>query len=172
MKMLGSSRKDQQTVTPDWTVLRDFIDGVSLFEIKNVLGTHSRLTEMFRPEWDPSNSPVAHVYQVVLHPGNSPDWNCHQKMIDRLFFGSGQVKLVLFDGRESSVTFGRINEFHLGEARPGLVTIPPGVWHALQCRGTASALVVNLGSIAYQYDDPDHYRLPPETPEIPYKWSK
>ena len=33
------------------------------------------------------------------------------------------------------------------------------------------ALVPNLPSRAYDYADPDHYRLPYDSPEIPYAWS-
>jgi dTDP-4-dehydrorhamnose 3,5-epimerase len=168
--VLLNASKDKQSTTSTWDVLRTFIDGVSAFEIKNVLGGHQRLTEVFRPEWESSGAPVAHVFQVLLYPGNTPNWHCHRFTVDRLFCGCGQVKLVLFDGRESSPTQGQINEFVLGEGRPALVTIPPGVWHALQCCGPASAVVLNLSSHAYDYEDPDHYRLPSDTPQIPYSW--
>ena len=161
-------QKDKQSVTPEWDVVQALIDGVILREVRNVLGSNSRLTEVFRPEWEPSRAPVAQVFQVLIYPGNTPDWNCHKQTLDRLFVGVGQIKLVLFDGREASPTYRRINEFNLGEARPGLVTIPPGVWHALQCRGPAGALVLNLPSHPYNYEDPDHYRLPGDTSEIPY----
>jgi len=30
------------------------------------------------------------------------------------------------------------------------------------------SILVNLVDAAYSYDDPDHWRLPPDTPEIPY----
>jgi dTDP-4-dehydrorhamnose 3,5-epimerase len=162
--------KDRQSVTADWSHVRPVIDGVTVFEMKNVLGTHARTTEMFRPEWEPSGLPVAHVYQVTLLPGNSPEWHCHHDMLDRLFFGTGHVKLVLFDARAESPTHGVINEFVFGEARPALVAIPPFVWHAVQSRGDRPGIVINLASHPYCYDDPDHYRLPPNTEEIPYVW--
>jgi dTDP-4-dehydrorhamnose 3,5-epimerase len=165
-----SSQKDRQSVTADWATVAPTIDGVGVFEMKNVLSTDGRLTEMFRPEWEPSGLPIAHVFQVLIHPRNTPNWNCHKVLLDRLFFGLGHIKLVLFDGREASPSYRRINEFHFGESRPALVTVPPGVWHALQCRGTSGALVVNLGTHPYDYEDPDHYRLPADTTEIPYVW--
>ena len=37
--------------------------------------------------------------------------------------------------------------------------------------GSSDALVVNCPTRAYDYMDPDHYRLPYDSPEIPYSWS-
>jgi dTDP-4-dehydrorhamnose 3,5-epimerase len=51
------------------------------------------------------------------------------------------------------------------------VVIPIGVWHGLQNLGTSDALVLNLPSQAYNYKDPDHWRLPYDTDEIPYRWA-
>jgi dTDP-4-dehydrorhamnose 3,5-epimerase len=162
--------KDTQSVTASWDFTQALIDGVTLFEVKNVLADHRRLTEVFRAEWEPSRLPVLQVYQVCLSPGFVSDWNCHKSNLDRLFIGTGHIKLVLFDGRQNSRSIGRINELHLGEARPGLVAIPPGVWHGFQCFGPASGLIVSLPSQPFDYESPDHYRLPSDTPEIPYRW--
>jgi dTDP-4-dehydrorhamnose 3,5-epimerase len=48
--------------------------------------------------------------------------------------------------------------------------IPPGIWHGLQCVGNIDALVLNCPTEAYNYADPDHYRLPYDTREIPFVW--
>jgi dTDP-4-dehydrorhamnose 3,5-epimerase len=64
-----------------------------------------------------------------------------------------------------------LNELHAGDARPFLVVIPPGVWHGLQNLGSQEALVLNMPTNPYNYEDPDHYRLPYDTPEIPYSWN-
>ncbi|HJW92019.1 MAG TPA: hypothetical protein VJ901_00235 [Thermoanaerobaculia bacterium] len=46
----------------------------------------------------------------------------------------------------------------------------PGVWHGLHNIASADALMVNFPSRPYDYDDPDHYRLPYDAEEIPYVW--
>jgi dTDP-4-dehydrorhamnose 3,5-epimerase len=61
-------------------------------------------------------------------------------------------------------------ELHAGDARPTFVHIPIGVWHGVQNVGTSDALMLNYPSGAYQYEDPDHYRLPWDSNEIPYRW--
>jgi dTDP-4-dehydrorhamnose 3,5-epimerase len=59
-------------------------------------------------------------------------------------------------------------ELHAGDSRPALVVVPPGVWHGLQNLGTIDALVLNCPTEAYNYADPDHYRLPHDADQIPY----
>jgi dTDP-4-dehydrorhamnose 3,5-epimerase len=77
---------------------------------------------------------------------------------------------VLYDARKESPTHARLIELHTGEARPAFVVIPPGVWHGLKNLGPGDALLLNCPTIAYDYEDPDHYRLPYDTSEIPYHW--
>lgn len=168
--MLPGAKKDPQIITSSWAKLQPFIDGVCVHEVLPVPGDRGVLTEVFRPEWDPSGSPVVQVFQVRLFSGAISAWHCHVRATDRLFVSLGLVKLVLFDGRPGSPTLGRVNEFHIGEVRPALIVVPPSVWHGVKNLGAADALILNLPTNAYRYEDPDHYRLPPDTPEIPYRW--
>jgi hypothetical protein len=55
-----------------------------------------------------------------------------------------------------------------GHERPLLVVAPPGVWHGLKALGATPSLTLNLVDRAYSYETPDHWRLPPDTPEIPF----
>ena len=169
--MFPTARKDTQSVTPEGQRLGEPIDGVVAREVLHVPRDHGVITEIYRPEWDPSGLPVVHVYQSRLFPGAIGAWSCHAKTVDRLFVSQGQVKVVLYDGREGGRTHGRITELYTGDARPCFLMIPPGVWHGLQCLGASDALVLNLPTRAYDYQDPDHYRLPFDAPEIPYRWS-
>jgi dTDP-4-dehydrorhamnose 3,5-epimerase len=170
--MLPGAWKDKQQVTPEWQKLREPIEGVHAHEVLHVPRDHGIITEIFRPEWDPTGLPVLHIYQSRLFPGAIGAWSCHAKSIDRLFINQGHLKVVLFDGREESPTRGRINEIHVGDARPALLVVPIGVWHGLQNLGSSDALVLNFPTRAYDYADPDHYRLPYDTPEIPYSWAR
>ena len=92
------------------------------------------------------------------------------KTVDRLFVNQGHLKVVLYDGREESPTRGQVMELHVGDARPAFLVIPIGVWHGLQNLGASDALVLNYPTNPYNYKDPDHYRLPYDSEEIPYTW--
>ena len=169
--MFPGARKDPQLVTKEWQKIEEQIDGIVVREVLHVPRDHGIITEMFRTEWDPTGQPVVHIYQSRLFPGAIGAWSCHAKTVDRLFVNQGHLKVVLFDGREESLTYRRIIELYVGDARPAFVILPAGVWHGLQNLGSTDALVINYPTNAYNYEDPDHYRLPFDSPEIPYTWT-
>jgi len=169
--MLPGATKDSQLISEDWHKLGEKIAGVSVHEVRHVPRDHGVLTEIFRPEWDPTGQPVVQIYQSRLFAGALGAWSCHARTTDRLFVCEGHVKIVLYDGRDGSNTRGRVMELHAGDANPCLVVVPPGIWHGLQCLGGGEALVLNMPTEAYNYGDPDHWRLPFDTPEIPYVWN-
>jgi len=169
--MLPGARKDQQLVTSEWKSIGENIEGVVVREVLHVPRDHGVITEMFRPQWDPTGLPVVHIYQSRLFPAAIGAWSCHAKTVDRLFVNQGHVKIVLYDGREESGTYRRIVELHAGDARPAFVVLPSGIWHGLQNLGPSDALIINCPTKAYDYEDPDHYRLPWDSPEIPYHWT-
>jgi len=168
--MLRGAKRDQQIITRDWQKLHTSIEGLVVREVLHVPGDHGVLTEIFRPDWDPGGSPLVQIYQIRLFAGAISAWHWHLRTTDRLFVNQGFMKIVLFDDREGSTTRGQVNEFHVGDARPTLIVIPPRVWHGVENLGDSHCLYLNFPSEAYNYEDPDHYRLPQDTPDIPYSW--
>src|SRR6266566_9606188 len=92
-------------------------------------------------------------------------WGLHQASTDRLFVVDGLVKIVVFDGRNSSRTFGRINEFSVSAKNPGLLIIPPNLYHGWKNIGTDEAFIVNMPSSEYDHEHPDALDLPYESAE-------
>ena len=168
--MIEGAVKDRQSITADWIPLVEPIDGVRIREVRNVLKDNGVLTEIFRLDWALDPGTVQQVFQVTLVPGGLSAWHTHRLSTDRLFVTHGQLKIVLFDGREDSPTRGRVNELRFGTVRPALVVVPPGVWHGVQNISSEPSSVLNIVDRAYRYEDPDHWRLPPDTPEIPYRF--
>ena len=170
--MLPGAKKDPALINDKWQKPGGLIDGVVVREVLHVPRDHGIITELYRADWDGTGMPVVHAYQSRLYPGAIGAWSCHAKTIDRLFVNAGNLKVVLYDGREKSATHGHINEIYAGDARPTLLILPIGVWHGLQNLGGTDALIINFPTRAYDYDDPDHYRLPFDSPEIPYAWNR
>lgn len=165
---MATGAPDRQSVDRDWNVVDQArIDGVTAKEIRPVLTGKGSLTEIWRPEWALDAGAVGQVFQNVMDPGTVTDWHAHARTTDRLFCSMGRIRLALYDGRKSSATFGAAWQRVIGQERPLLVVVPPGVWHAVRVLGTSPALVVNLVDRGYIYESPDHWRLPPDTPEIP-----
>ena len=169
--MLPGASKDGQQISEDWKLIGNTIDGVTVREVRHVPRDHGVITEIFRPEWDPTGLPVIHIYQSRLFAGALGAWSCHKRSTDRLFVNQGHLKIVLYDDRDESKTRGTVMQLIAGDVRPCLIVLPPGIWHGLHNVGNSDALVINCPTEAYNYKDPDHYRLPFDSPEIPHKWN-
>ncbi len=167
---LLDGKRDAQSITRDWQLLREPIAGVDVRETKNVLKDNGYLTEIWRDDWGLAPASVAQVFQALLEPRGISAWHVHAHATDRLFANHGRLKIVLYDARPDSASTGRVNVFHCGTARPMLITVPPGVWHGVQNVGAAPALLLNLPDRAYAYEAPDHWRLPHDTERIPYSF--
>jgi dTDP-4-dehydrorhamnose 3,5-epimerase len=169
--MLPGATRDRQSITRDWQPLQPPIAGVRVKEVANVVKDNGYLTEIWRDDWDLGPGTLAQVFQVVIEAHGLSAWHVHRNATDRLFANHGLLKIVLFDARRGSPTEGRINVFRCGTPRPMLVVVPPGVWHGTQNLSAESALLLNLPDRAYAYEDPDHWRLPPDTDRIPYSFA-
>lgn len=171
--LLPDAVKDRQTVTARWSpAAMRLIDGVSVHEVLNVPKSQGYLTEVFRADWlHGTNVTVDQVFQVVLEPGGISAWHAHERTLDRLFVNRGMIRLVLYDARDDSPTRGLVNEFRFGTVRPGLVIVPPRVWHGIQNLASTESSVLNLVDRAYAYDDPDHWRVPVSSAQIPFSWT-
>ena len=165
------AQKDGQSVTSDWNLLQNLIDGVRVREMKNLVKSGGDiLCEVFRRDWMLDDGDVDQVFQSVMNPGSISAWHVHRFTTDRLFVSHGVLQIVLYDERQSSPTHGRINEFRFGAVRPALVIVPPGVFHGVRNISHEPAVLLNLVNRAYQYEDPDHWRLPTDTDKIPYRF--
>ena len=120
------------------------------------------MTEVFRKEWVDADFVTQQVNWVELNPQGVTDWHRHLLQTDRLVAVGGQVKLALWDGREGSATYRQHDVIRMGSLRPVVVTVPPGVWHALRNESGAPAGYLNVTNQMYQHADPDNWRLPPD----------
>lgn len=169
--LLPNAKKDQQTITARWTpASMQLIDGVSVREVLNVPKSGGYLTEIFRAAWMDGPAHVDQVFQVALDPGAVSAWHAHAETTDRLFISTGKIRVVLYDAREGSATFGIINELVFGTLRPALIVVPPRVWHGIQNLSPQPSVALNLVDRAYDYEDPDHWRVPADSEEVPYRF--
>lgn len=170
--MAMAPKKAKQTVTRDGEQIAPMIDGIRVRQQVTQQDHRGTLTEIYSPQWGFDNIPLVFLYTVTARPGMIKGWAVHYQQVDRYFFYSGSLKLVLYDARESSPTRGMINELYFSEANRSLVSVPPGVYHAVENVGTADALMINFPSEPYRHEDPDKYTLPLENDVIPYRFDR
>jgi len=150
------------------------IEGVVFRATRPVPHGGGHLTEVARASWDVLGGPLVEVHVTTTLPGRARAWGLHERGTDRLFVASGLVKIVVFDGRKASPTQGRINEFVLSERNPGLVIVPPHLYHGWMNIGTTEAIIINMPDQMYDHEAPDALDLPWDSEAarriIPYRW--
>jgi len=145
------------------------IEGVRTRPIRLNADERGFLMEVMRADWDVYKK-FGQVYVTSAYPGVVKGWHYHKKQWDHFVCVKGMMKVALYDSREDSPTKGVVNEFIIGERNPILIAIPPFVYHGFKCVGTEEALIVNVPTEIYNYTEPDEFRLPPDTKDIPYDW--
>ncbi|RBP39653.1 dTDP-4-dehydrorhamnose 3,5-epimerase [Roseimicrobium gellanilyticum] len=169
-ELMSTPQKDPQSVTPAGERVAPLIDGVRVRRAVTHPDERGTVCEVFNPEWSFHPDPLVYVYQVTIRPGQVKGWVVHRLQDDRLFLSQGTMKAVLFDDRESSPTYGLVNEVFLDQHNRGLLVIPAGVYHAIQNVGSDDLLFFNMPTRPYNHTDPDKYRLPLNNDRIPYRF--
>ncbi|MCE5300071.1 MAG: dTDP-4-dehydrorhamnose 3,5-epimerase family protein [Spirochaetia bacterium] len=147
------------------------IAGVKVKQLKAISDERGRLMEMLRAD-DDIFIKFGQAYMTTCYPGVVKGWHYHKKQLDNFICVKGMIKLVLFDSREKSKTKGEVNEFFLGEHNTILVQIPKNVYHGFKGISETEAVIINCSTMPYNPKDPDEYRLPAHTKEIPYEWAR
>ena len=80
----------------------------------------------------------------------------------------GNIKLVLYDNRDSSPTYKQIQEIYIGEDNYCLVSIPPWVANGFKAVGNKRAIVANCSDIPH--DPNEIIRLDPFEQVMNYDW--
>lgn len=147
------------------------IEGVQTKPLRVVPDERGRLMEILRCD-DKIFRKFGQVYMTTVYPGTVKAWHYHKLQWDSFAVLRGMLKLVLFDGREGSPSRGQIQEFFIGDHNPLLVQIPPMLHHGFKGISPEETIVLNCPTETYDAANPDEYRLPAHTKEIPYDWAR
>jgi dTDP-4-dehydrorhamnose 3,5-epimerase len=147
------------------------IQGVKIKKLIVHCDERGRLAEIIRKD-DDIFEKFGQVYMTTVYPGVVKGWHYHKIQSDNFCCVKGMIKLVLFDAREKSKTYGEINEFFIGEHNPLVVHIPRFVYHGFKGISETESIVINTITEVYNSKKPDEFRLPAHTKEIPYDWSR
>ena len=147
------------------------IDGVMTKKLKVLPDERGRLMEILRRDDDLFLN-FGQAYMTTTYPSVVKAWHKHEKQTDNVACIQGTIKLALYDGREKSPTFKEVDEFYLGIHDPLLIQIPAGVYHGWMCVSQEEAVVINIPTEPYDYENPDEQRLDPHENDIPYDWRR
>jgi dTDP-4-dehydrorhamnose 3,5-epimerase len=154
-------------VTPEGTPVGDLPEGVQVRELITHADERGTVCELYDLRWGVQADPMVFSYLFTIRPGAAKGWGIHREHHDRYAFLEGELELALYDEREDSPTSGMVASVVLSGRHRSLLTIPPGVWHAERNIGSSDVVVVNFPTIPYDHHNPDKYRLPLDTEELP-----
>lgn len=145
------------------------IQGVETKQLKKNADERGYLMELVRSD-DPIFSKFGQCYVSMNYPGVVRAWHWHEKQDDYFVVVQGMIRVGLYDMREGSPTRGEVNEFYLGDNNAIVLKIPIGVAHGYKTVGTEPSLLVNFPTEVYDAKEPDEFRLPWDTEQIPFNW--
>ena len=132
------------------------------------------LMEMLRED-EPLFERFGQVYITGCRRGVAKGWHYHKEQTDHFVCVAGTALVVLYDGRQGSSTQGAVQEFILHspptrDPAPLLLKIPPLILHGFTVSDCEEARIINIPTLPYRRDAPDEYRIPWNSPEVPYRW--
>ncbi len=145
------------------------IQGVEVKRLTRHADERGYLMELLRSDDEIFNK-FGQCYVSMNYPNVIRAWHWHQKQDDHFVVVKGMIRVGLCDMREGSPTRGEVNEFYLGENNDIVLKIPVGVAHGYKTVGVEPSLLVNFPSEVYNPEEPDEYRLPWNTDQIPFNW--
>lgn len=162
--------KDVPTVTSEGMDLTKLPDGVTFKQIPTHIDERGSVFELYDIRWNWHPEPLVFSYAYTVRPQVVKGWALHKKHEDRYFVLMGELIVVLYDARPESSTYKQVSKIVLSEFNRRIMNIPRNVWHAVHNIGLKDALAVNFPTIPYDHNDPDKYRLPVDTDQIPYRF--
>lgn len=161
--------RDVQTVTPECKPLTRLPAGMVVHDLVTHTDDRGTVCELYDHRWGINPDAVVFAYLFTIRPGRAKGWGIHREHEDRYAFLGGELELAFYDAREDSPTAGEESRVVLSLLQRKLLVIPRGVWHAERNIGAVDVEVVNFPTIPYDHANPDKYRLPLDTEELPVR---
>lgn len=161
--------RDTETVTSTGQRIAPLPAGMVVHDLVTHVDERGTVCELYDLRWGVNPDPLVFAYMFTIRPGMAKGWGIHREHEDRYAFLSGELELAFYDAREDSPTGGQESRLFLSGYDRKLLTIPRGVWHAERNVGEVDVQVVNFPTIPYDHANPDKYRLPLDTDELPVR---
>lgn len=150
------------------------IRDVQVKTLKVMTDARGFLMEMLRAD-DSLFEAFGQVYITGCRRGVAKGWHYHREQTDHFICVNGVALVVLYDRREDSPTRGETQEFVLAappsrDPAPLLLKIPPLVLHGFTASGCEEVRIINVPTRMYRYENPDEYRVPWDSRDVPYRW--
>lgn len=150
------------------TIIKTSIKGLGVVILEAHVDDRGYLIEIIRST-DPHYKKFGQVYAVrSTTRGTIRAFHKHAKLWDYFFIAAGSAKFAFYDDRKESKTYKNINTLVLSQLNPGLIVVPPGVYHGWMALED-NTLLISTASDVYNRQNPDEQRVPYDS--FGYDWS-
>ena len=108
------------------------------------------------------------IYFSTIFKNSVKAWHLHKEATLNYVCVKGKVKLVLFDDRKESKTFGKYQELILSPEDYFMVTIPPLIWNGFKGLDNSESIIANC--ITLPHDEKEIVRKNPDDKYFKYDW--
>ena len=143
------------------------IDGVKIVPLRQIVDERGKIMHMLKAT-DEHFVGFGEIYFSCAWPGVVKAWHIHTTMTVNNAVMSGRAKLVMYDLREDSPTYGELQEVFFGEDNYVLVQIPPGIANGYKAYGDKMVIMANAAREPHRPEE--ILRMPFDSPDIPYEW--
>jgi len=149
--------------------MKSKIEGIKIIKKKIISDNRGKIMHMLRSD-DRNFKHFGEIYFSQVYPKKIKAWHLHKKMTLNYVAVFGKIKLVLYDDRKRSKSYGKIQEIIISERNHKLISIPPFIWNGFCSVGKEKAILANCSDIPH--DKKEIVRLPHDDPKFPYNWKK
>ena len=143
------------------------IEGVEITPLKIISDDRGSVMHMMRNDSKVFEK-FGEIYFSTIFKDKIKAWHLHKEATLNYACVYGEVKLVLFDERKGSGTFGEYQELLLSLKDYNLITIPPNIWNGFKGRNDQFSIIANCLNLPH--NEKEMVRLDVKDNRFKYDW--
>ena len=143
------------------------IEGVEITPLKIISDDRGSVMHMMRNDSKVFDK-FGEIYFSTIFKGKIKAWHLHKQATLNYACVYGEVKLVLFDERKGSSTFGEYQELLLSLKNYNLITIPPNIWNGFKGYNDQFSIIANCLNLPH--NEKEMVRLDVKDNRFEYHW--
>lgn len=148
--------------------VNNLIEGINIVNLKQISDSRGAVFHVLKST-DSHFTIFGEAYLSKINSGVIKGWKYHKKMTQNFSVPHGKLKLVFYDSRKNSKTYGVVNEFFLDpNENYKLLQIPPEIWYSFKCISEDDCLLLNIADIPHDPNESHNEDINSDI--IKYKW--
>ena len=143
------------------------IEGIKITPLKIIKDHRGSVMHMIRNDNEVFEE-FGEIYFSTIFENKVKAWHLHKEATFNYACVFGKVKLVLFDERKTSKTYGEYQELLLSLDNYSLITIPPNIWNGFKGMNKESSIIANCLNLPH--NEKEMVRLEIDDMRFNYKW--